>query len=200
MPYLADWFGGNPGTWRERQGEQPAPAGITPPSGGSGPGSGYGPDGPPRPPPGPAGPAAAANGTGFVPLAAYFGPNQDGAKGLASGLMQRFPAGMAEGPTVAGPAGPIPADSPGYRVRDAASQAEASSALDTMQPLDAFLARQAGGQPLFDRLAEWAKPYTPPAPPKPPDYGTPPPDTTTTPPTDIIAANDPKPKKREPRW
>lgn len=177
MAYLADYFGGK--KWTEAY--PSGPGGPTGPMGPTGPGAPQGPSGPGSTPPGmgpaqapggPAGSAQAGPGTGFVPLAAYFAPNREGAGKLAGGLMEQFPAGFREAPSNGLPTSgdPLMAGGPGYRVRDANSQAEAASAFDTMNPLDSFLAKQAGGQPLFDRLAQWAAPYTPPAR-QDPDYG-----------------------------
>jgi hypothetical protein len=101
----------------------------------------------------------------------------------AEGIVDSIDPGRSRGPVeqdgqlVPRPPGGLTKPPSESRPRDAMSQAEASSALQNMAPLDSFLAKQAGGQPLFDRLAEWAKPYTPPPPPAPPpaEVGGPPP-------------------------
>lgn len=182
MAYLADWFNGNGGTWGYQddpiRGGPPTspPPPVTPPNGGTTQPPGSAPSGPP----GATVTGQAGPGTGFVPLAAYFAPNREGATALAQGLMNKYPTGSydAGATTVAGPTGPMTTDEAkqrGYKERSAQSAAEAGSELSNMNPLDAFLAQQAGGQGLFDRLAQWAQPYVPPPPPSAPDYGTPPP-------------------------
>lgn len=101
-----------------------------------------------------------------MPLAAYFNPNKAGAQSLVNTAMEKFPGSYSSG----GMNPAAPGYDPNRKVRTAQDQAEASSYLANMNPLDSFLTKQAGGQKLFDRLSQWAAPYTP-TPPQEPDYG-----------------------------